>query len=103
MLKKRFCRICGDTFYVEPKQASRAYCDRNECQLERRRIKNEREKKRYTSTKRRVKKVRTKPDVGRRCRRCGGNCYPNYFFCPECHHYVSRNEWRCAEDDMDAA
>lgn len=25
----------------------------------------------------------------RLCRSCGKNAYPNYFFCPACHHKVS--------------
>ena len=105
MQKKRSCRICGNHFFVPPKQASRAYCDSSACQIERRRRKNEREKKRYSTAKKGIKKLhqRQKLDLGRRCRRCGGNCYPNYFFCPECHHYVSRNEWRGKEDGADAA
>jgi len=25
---------------------------------------------------------------GRKCRTCGNNPYPNYFFCPSCHHRI---------------
>jgi hypothetical protein len=28
----------------------------------------------------------------RLCRSCGKNAYPNYFFCPACHHKVSGRE-----------
>jgi hypothetical protein len=38
-------------------------------------------------------KEKLKPDNGRRCRRCGKNCYPNYFFCEDCHAIVSNDCW----------
>jgi len=25
---------------------------------------------------------------GRKCRTCGNDPYPNYFFCPSCHHRI---------------
>ena len=25
---------------------------------------------------------------GRKCRICGNDSYPNYFFCPACHHRI---------------
>lgn len=98
---KRKCRVCGDVFQVPPKQATRAYCDRPECQLARRQKNLDRDKQHYRLVQKGVKtvKAKSKPDIGRRCRRCGKNCYPNFFFCSECHHYVSVNEWRCPEDD----
>jgi uncharacterized OB-fold protein len=33
----------------------------------------------------RKKKVKS----GRKCRICGNDPYPNYFFCPTCHHRTS--------------
>ena len=105
MLKKKPCRICGVEFSVPPKQASRAYCDSEACQEARRQKISLKEKKRYRLVKSGVQKVesRSMPDEGRRCRRCGCNCYPNYFFCQECHHYVSINHWCCDEEDADMA
>jgi hypothetical protein len=32
----------------------------------------------------RKKKVKS----GRKCRICGNDPYPNYFFCPACHHRI---------------
>jgi hypothetical protein len=104
MLRKRFCRICGAVFYVTAKQASRAYCDSEECRQERRRRSLDKEKERYALQKKGVKKVqaRERLDTGRRCRRCGKNCYPNYFFCDQCHHFVTFSEcWQ--EEDNEVA
>ena len=39
-------------------------------------------KKRYSTRKKKVKS-------GRTCRICGKDPYPNYFYCPSCHHKVS--------------
>jgi uncharacterized OB-fold protein len=30
-----------------------------------------------------------KKNSGRICRSCGKDAYPNFFFCPSCHHRVS--------------
>lgn len=30
-----------------------------------------------------------KTTSGRKCRICGNDPYPNYFFCPSCHHRAS--------------
>jgi hypothetical protein len=92
---KRICRVCGKEFRVPPKQATRAYCDRAACSAERRRRQLAQERRKYRLIKKGAKKVssRKKPDAGRRCQRCGKNSYPNYFYCPECHRYVSCNEW----------
>jgi hypothetical protein len=100
MLKKR-CRICGSEFRVPPKQASRAYCDRDACQIERRRRDLARERRKYRLVKKGLKKVagKSKPDQGRRCRRCGCNCYPNYFYCADCHSLVSTCGWNTSEED----
>ena len=38
--------------------------------------------------KRRTSKFRGK-NSGRVCRNCGKDPYPNYFYCPPCHHRVS--------------
>jgi hypothetical protein len=40
-------------------------------------------KERYKSY--RKKKIKS----GRKCRICGNDSYPNYFFCPACHHRIS--------------
>jgi hypothetical protein len=32
----------------------------------------------------RKKKIKS----GRKCRICGNDPYPNYFFCPSCHHRI---------------
>ena len=101
MAIKKTCRICGDCFHVPPKQASRAYCDREACQTARRRRINIKEQQRYRLVKKGKIQVKRKklPDSGRHCRRCGKNAFPNYFFCPECHQYVTRNEWQCEEEE----
>lgn len=41
----------------------------------------------YKSAKRQRKK-----SSGRTCRMCGKDPYPNYFFCPGCHHRVESYE-----------
>ena len=98
---KRICRICGDAFYVPPKQSTRAYCDRTACHDERRNRELAKERKKYRLIQKGLKKVRPKkkPDHGRRCTRCGCNCYPNYFYCSECHRYVSTNEYDYRKSD----
>lgn len=40
-------------------------------------------KEQYKSYKK--KKIKS----GRKCRICGNDPYPNYFFCPACHHRTS--------------
>lgn len=30
-----------------------------------------------------------KNNIGRKCRICGKDPYPNYFFCRACHHKIS--------------
>lgn len=44
-------------------------------------------KNHYKSCKRPRKK-----STGRKCRICGKDPYPNYFFCPGCHHRVESYE-----------
>jgi uncharacterized OB-fold protein len=44
-------------------------------------------KRRYYKSPRK-KKVKS----GRICRACGNDPYPNYFYCPSCHHKVSNFE-----------
>lgn len=44
-------------------------------------------KNRYKSYKR-LKKISS----GRKCRICGKDPYPNYFFCPGCHHKIETYE-----------
>ena len=46
-------------------------------------------KNRYKSYKRYKKAKNTS---NRTCRICGKNPYPNYFFCPGCHHKVDTYE-----------
>jgi uncharacterized OB-fold protein len=36
-------------------------------------------------------KKKIKP-LGRRCKICGKDPYPNYFYCPTCHHKVSAGD-----------
>jgi len=102
---KRTCRVCGKEFNVPPKQATRAYCEQLACQDERRRKQLAKERRKYRLIQKGLKKIksRQKPDEGRKCRRCGQNCFPNYFYCPECHHYVSCNDWRAESDEENCA
>jgi len=44
-------------------------------------------KNRYKSYKRHKKNI-----SGRKCRICGKDPYPNYFFCPGCHHKIETYE-----------
>jgi len=44
--------------------------------------KNVKAKEHYKSY--RKKKIKS----GRKCRICGNDPYPNYFFCPACHHRI---------------
>ena len=44
--------------------------------------KNVKAKEHYKSY--RKKKMKS----GRKCRICGNDPYPNYFFCPACHHRI---------------
>lgn len=46
-------------------------------------------KDQYKSLKNLVKK---NAYSNRTCRICGKDPYPNYFFCPSCHHKVSTQE-----------
>ncbi|MDJ0828866.1 MAG: hypothetical protein QNI92_03375 [Desulfobacterales bacterium] len=97
----RICRVCGDEFHVPPKKATAAYCFKTSCQVEKRQRRRQRDKERYRLVQKGIKKVRhkKKPDEGRRCRRCQSNCYPNYFYCPECHQIVSNKDWFSTKDD----
>jgi hypothetical protein len=102
---KRECRICGNVFHVPPKQSTRAYCDQISCRDERRNRELAKERKKYRLVQKGLKKIqpKRKPDQGRRWTRCGCNCFPNYFYCTECHRYVSANEYdyRKADESND--
>jgi len=50
--------------------------------LKSKRPKNVKAKEHYKSY--RKKKMKS----GRKCRICGNDPYPNYFFCPSCHHRI---------------
>jgi uncharacterized OB-fold protein len=42
--------------------------------------------------KRNIKKpkpLKKRVSTGRSCKKCGKDPYPNYFFCPSCHHKLS--------------
>jgi uncharacterized OB-fold protein len=50
--------------------------------------------------KRNIKKpkpLKKRVNTGRACKKCGKDPYPNYFFCPSCHHKLSEYE---EEDDF---
>ena len=48
---------------------------------------------RNVQAKRDYKSYRNKKIIsGRTCRVCGKDPYPNYFFCPTCHHRVGKHE-----------
>jgi uncharacterized OB-fold protein len=50
--------------------------------------------------KRNIKKpkpLRKRIHTGRACKKCGKDPYPNYFFCPSCHHKLSEYD---EEDDF---
>lgn len=49
-------------------------------------------KERYIKSKELYKSYRKKKKSGRKCRICGNDAYPNYFFCPSCHHRVDTYE-----------
>ncbi len=34
------------------------------------------------------RRSKKKVHSNRKCKICGGNPYPNYFFCPSCHHRI---------------
>ena len=44
----------------------------------------------------RLKSTKTKPEDkpinGRKCKRCGCNPWPNYYYCPPCHSIISNND-----------
>ena len=46
-------------------------------------------------------KDRDKP-IGRICRRCGGNPWPNYFFCKSCHSSIGETEYDPIHDEHTA-
>ncbi len=48
--------------------------------------KKEKEREKYKSY--RKKKIAS----GRKCRLCGNDPYPNYFFCPACHHKIGMRQ-----------
>lgn len=48
---------------------------------------------RNTKPKENYKSYRKKRiNSGRKCRICGNDPYPNYFFCPSCHHRIGAYE-----------
>lgn len=53
------------------------------------RKRNAKDQEQYKSS--RKKKIKS----GRKCKICGNDPYPNYFFCPACHHRIGAYE----EDD----
>lgn len=53
------------------------------------RKRNAKDQEQYKSPKK--KKIKS----GRKCKICGNDPYPNYFFCPACHHRIGAYE----EDD----
>jgi len=53
------------------------------------RKRNAKDQEPYKSSKK--KKIKS----GRKCKICGNDPYPNYFFCPACHHRIGAYE----EDD----
>jgi len=36
-----------------------------------------------------IRKMRSRKKPARKCRMCGKDPAPNYFYCPSCHHRVS--------------
>jgi len=53
------------------------------------RKRNAKDQEQYKSSKK--KKIKSR----RKCKICGNDPYPNYFFCPACHHRIGAYE----EDD----
>jgi hypothetical protein len=52
-------------------------------------IKKKKKRKRYRDEYKSLKNLqKNKKRSGRICRICGKDPYPNYFFCPSCHHKV---------------
>jgi len=50
-------------------------------------INKKKKQKRYKDEYKSLKNMRkNKKKSGRTCRICGKDPYPNYFFCPSCHH-----------------
>jgi uncharacterized OB-fold protein len=39
--------------------------------------------------KERRRQIKKKNNTGKKCKICGKDPYPNYFFCPACHHKIS--------------
>jgi uncharacterized OB-fold protein len=39
-----------------------------------------------------LRSSKKKKTPGRKCKICGKNPHPNYFFCPSCHHRISAVE-----------
>lgn len=94
-MKTKKCDACGNDFEPPPHKASMKYCDRPVCQEAKVLKRKAREKIRKISDgaglhqpmSRSMKKAPV-----RLCRSCGKNAYPNYFFCPACHHKVCGEE-----------
>jgi uncharacterized OB-fold protein len=56
-------------------------------------INKKRKQKRCNYQYKSLKTLRkNKKKTGRICRICGKDPYPNYFFCPSCHHKVTTLE-----------
>jgi hypothetical protein len=92
------CNVCGDKVKRKAGQGRKATCDKPECQTELKKIQTQGNKERSfrRGQKRRKKREefqaikKPKPTV-RICKKCGGNPYPNYRYCPPCHSYVTQN------------
>jgi len=61
-------------------------------QLEREMKRTAENRKISTNTLKQNRKYTRKAKVllGRACKICGKNSYPNYFYCPTCHHMISK-------------
>ena len=42
-------------------------------------------------TQEKIRVRKNKKKSGRTCKYCGKDPFPNYFYCPACHHKVSRS------------
>ncbi|MFH2219650.1 MAG: hypothetical protein ABII68_08325 [Pseudomonadota bacterium] len=49
------------------------------------RARNPKNKKEYLCSSKKKK------NSGRKCKICGKDPYPNYFFCPSCHHRINED------------
>lgn len=49
---------------------------------------------------RRASSRRRKPTSGRACRMCGKDPFPNYFYCPTCHHKISSSSYDDTNEEI---